>query len=149
MAGGESHRVCRLDNSWDTTLVSGILAQYPRYCGGIVGGTAPLSHGYKLVVERQRREDSREHSIDAEEPQRPTTTATPTIMVAARCSTLRALRALRVLRVLRNAEQQCAVKWWWRERSMPCVAQGIRARNMRVRNRANSKYQAFLAMLSC
>jgi hypothetical protein len=39
-------------------------------------------------------------------------------MTATHCSTLRALSALRtprVLRVLCNAEQQYAVKWWWRE----------------------------------
>lgn len=79
MAGGESHRVCGAENSWNTTLVSGILAeypgilaQYPRYWGGIrdtvAVSWAVLSRtAIALVVERQGREETREHNIDADD----------------------------------------------------------------------------------
>ena len=77
MAGGESHRVCGAENSWNTTLgdtggvprdtssVSEILGRYPRYCGGIVGG--PLSHGYSTGSRTAGTEETREHNIDADD----------------------------------------------------------------------------------
>ena len=66
----------------DTTLVSGILAeypgilaQYPRYWGGIVGGAAPLSHGYRTG---SRTAGTRGNPRAQHRRRRTATTATPT-----------------------------------------------------------------------
>ena len=64
----------------------------------------------ELVVERQGREETREHNIDADDPQRrghaPTLRHSLSGVPALLCATCRrVLRALRALRVLRNAEQ--------------------------------------------
>ena len=94
--------------SRDTGSVSEILWRYRGRCSSSL---ARLQTGRRAAETR-----------GIPRAQHPSTT--PTIyddhadMTAARCSTLRALSALRtprVLRVLRNAEQQYAVKWWWRE----------------------------------
>ena len=126
MAGGESHRVCGAENSWNTTLVSGILAeypgilaQYPGYWGGIVGDVARLLHGCELVVERQRREESHEHSIDADEPQRLPRRHGATRSSVRHCSALRVLRALPGPHVVRSGEQQCAVNGGGESRQVP------------------------------
>ena len=118
MAGsGESHRVYRLVNSWDTTLVSripaeypGILAQYPGYWGGIMGSSLARLQ-YWSQSGRDARNPTSTAYIDADDPQRrPRRHCATHCPVYQSCSALRALRALRVLRVLHGVEQQYAVR---------------------------------------
>jgi hypothetical protein len=114
VAGGESHRVCGAENSWNTTLVSaipaeypGILAQYLGYWGGIMGGVAPLSHDYSTGrrtagTQGIPRAQHRRRRSATPATRRHCATRCP---VCRRCSARRVLRALRALCILRNAEQ--------------------------------------------
>ena len=74
---GESHQVCQLDNSWIPPWYLGYWRSIPGYwlsirdTGAVSWAVQLLSRmAIELVVERQGREETREHNIDAGEPQR-------------------------------------------------------------------------------
>ena len=73
----------------------------------------------ELVVERQGREETREHNIDADEPQRLPRRYGATRCSVRHCSALRVLRALPGPHVVRSGEQQCAVNGGGESRQVP------------------------------
>ena len=80
----------------------------------------------ELVVERQGREETREHNIDADEPQRLPRRHGATRCSVRHCSALRILRALPGPRVLRSGEQQCAVNGGGESRQVPLGDRSLR-----------------------
>ena len=71
---GESHQVCQLDNSWIPPWYLGYWRSIPGYwlsirdTGAVSWAVQLLSRtAIELVVERQGREETREHNIDADD----------------------------------------------------------------------------------